>query len=91
MPSGSSDVAGIVLNHPNASTTPSLVHLPESIVYMPDSKAIKGGTLDALVEHLLENTASKFAKCFLLTYESFTTPAQLLALLQVSVETSVND
>lgn len=32
------------------------------LVFMPDGKNIKGGTLEGLVEHLLENTASKFAK-----------------------------
>jgi hypothetical protein len=56
--------------------------------------------LEGLVDHLLDNTASKFAKCFLLTcviaviasgahtrarsrrYKSFTTPQELLALLE---------
>jgi hypothetical protein len=52
------------------------------LVMMPDGKGIKGGTLEGLVEHLLENTASKFAKCFLLTYNSFTSPGELLAVLQ---------
>lgn len=34
------------------------------LVMMPDSKAVKGGSLEGLVSHLLENTASKFAKWF---------------------------
>jgi hypothetical protein len=54
----------------------------DQLVLMPDSKAVKGGTLEGLVEHMLENTASKFAKCFLLTYNSFTSPGELLSLLQ---------
>jgi hypothetical protein len=54
----------------------------DQLVFMPDSKAVKGGSLEGLVEHMLENTASKFAKCFLLTYNSFTSPGELLSLLQ---------
>lgn len=47
-----------------------------------NTQNVKGGTLEGLVEHLLDNTASKFAKCFLLTYKSFTTAQELMSLLE---------
>jgi hypothetical protein len=51
------------------------------LTFLSDGESVKAGTLAGLIDYLLENSASDYAKAFLISYHSFAKPMELLRVL----------